>query len=135
AHVDVVVADPARWQRFARRVKQDAPAAVRRLDAPRVRLRCAEGSLGPIPDWLQAALSASEQTDTAGITAGIPSRPGVKAPWWHRLLPGGPAGRGSKWRYRRLVLEPVPYAVEPALCRRVLDTALQATIIALTHTR
>ncbi len=129
AHVDVVVSDPTAWRAYVRRVKRAAPAAVRRLQIPGVRLRCAEGSLGPPPGWLQGAL--------AGLAAG-PATPGpgaAETPWWRRLLPPSlsvarrpPAGR---WRYRRLVLEPVPYALAPDVCRRVLDTALAAALDAL----
>jgi hypothetical protein len=142
AHLDVLVADPARWRAFVRRVQRDAPAAVERLglaegmpssamtradsekpaatgglDLPGrgegivgdlaggpARVRCAEGSLGPLPDWLRAALAASSS--------------GMR-----------PTGRA--WHYRRLVLEPVPYPLAPDVCRRVLDTALAATLGAL----
>ena len=45
-------------------------------------------------------------------------------------LPDRRAGRGARWRYRRLVLEPVPYHLEPARCRVVLD-ALDAARQAL----
>lgn len=122
AHLDVLVADPARWRDFLRRVKRDAPAAVGRLGLPGrgagalgmlaggpARLRCAEGSLGPLPDWLRAALASS-------------ATPGMS-----------PAERA--WHYRRLVLEPVPYTLAPDVCRRVLDTALDAALGALDEER
>jgi hypothetical protein len=68
---------------------------------------------------------AGESTNAARVSA---------VPWWHRLfgrLGRGPPG-GPKWHYRRLVLEPVPYAaLPPDACRRVLDAALDATVRAL----
>ncbi len=122
AHLDVLVADPARWQDFFRCVQRDAPAAVGRLDLPGrgegairmlaggpARLRCAEGSLGPLPDWLRAALASS-----AASSAVV-----------------GMSPDGRAWHYRRLVLEPVPYTLAPDVCRRALDAALDAALSAL----
>ncbi|HEX2033351.1 MAG TPA: hypothetical protein VHS99_04130 [Chloroflexota bacterium] len=113
AHVDVVIAEPARWRRLVRQIKREAPAAVRRLGLPGAGLRCAEGSLGPLPEWLAAALPA-------------PPPPLSVRPWWRRLLRLGGDGRG--WRYRRLVLEPMPYDLAPDRCRGVLDAALGAAL-------
>jgi hypothetical protein len=38
-------------------------------------------------------------------------------------LPGLPDAT-TPWRYRRLVLEPVPYGMDADQCRRVLDVAI-----------
>ena len=42
----------------------------------------------------------------------------LRLPW----VPGSP----TPWRYRRLVLEPVPYALDAEACRALLDTAIEA---------
>jgi hypothetical protein len=130
AHVDVVVSDPARWRRLAGACGREARRAVRGLDGAGrsgARLRCVEGPLGDVPGWLRAAV---EQHERSGGPAG-PGRPAAApAPWWRRLLDGArrgapPAGAG-RWHYRRLALEPAPYAMPPERCRRVLDAALAA---------
>ena len=107
---------------------------MRALDAPeagaagrpgRPGLRVVDGTLGAPPGWLRAALRGEDAGDLA-------RRP---PPWWTQLLPDaltaarGPDGR--RWRYRRLVLEPVPYDLPAVACRRVLDAALAATLAAL----
>ena len=58
AHVDVLVADAARWRAFVRRVRRTAPAASAAAQqappggpapgAPGVGLRVVDGSLGPL---------------------------------------------------------------------------------------
>jgi hypothetical protein len=42
-----------------------------------------------------------------------------------------PALPRAKWRYRRLVFEPVPYDLTPDICRSVLDAALAVACAAL----
>jgi hypothetical protein len=129
AHVDALVADPARWRAFLRRVRAAAPAAVRDLGpppgAPPGGLRVAEGTLGAPPRWLRAALLGE---DAGALDRTAPS-------WWTQLLPdaltAAPDAQGRRWRYRRLVLEPVPYDLPAAVCRRVLDAALAAAQAAL----
>jgi hypothetical protein len=142
AHVDVLVADVGRWRAFVRRVRLAAPAAVRAVAAglvspagieapPRsgvragVGLRVADGSLGPPPPWLRAALRGE----------GAWEGPRRGAPGWQQLLPdaltAAPDAQGRRWRYRRLVLEPVPYHLEAPLCRAILDAALEAARQAL----
>ncbi len=115
AHVDVVVADLRRWRDFVRRCRR---AAGQDLGAPGVRVRCVEGALGPVPDWLRPHLP--------------PDGPPVAGSWWRRLLRrfgwGRPAGG---WRYRRLVFEPVPYGAPPQATRAALDAALAAAVRAL----
>jgi hypothetical protein len=102
AHVDVVTSDPRRWRDFAQRCRRDVPAAVERLSRKDnvVRIRVAEGDLGPIPAWLKPAL--------AGLSPAI-----------------------TRWHYRRLVFEPVPYDAPPDACRQALDTALAAAVMIL----
>ncbi len=146
AHVDVVVADLNAWRRFVEHCRHEAPAAVRRLAPAGVRLRVAEGSLGPLPAWLRAALAAEGgverllpephppgQAHARAEPVPLPAVP-VRS-WWARALRlverwlARPASRrtGSReWRFRRLVFEPVPYDAEPAACRRALDAALAA---------
>jgi hypothetical protein len=136
AHVDVLVADAARWRAFVRRVRRTAPAAASAAaqqappggpapGAPGVGLRVVDGSLGPPPPWLRAALRGEHVRDG----------PRRGAPAWQQLLPdfltAAPDAGGRRWRYRRLVLEPVPYHLEPARCRVVLDAALDAARQAL----
>lgn len=102
AHVDVVTSDPRRWRDFAQRCRRDVPAAVERL-SPKdsaVRIRVAEGDLGPIPAWLKPAL--------AGLSPAT-----------------------TRWHYRRLVFEPVPYDAPPDLCRQALDAALAVAVLTL----
>jgi hypothetical protein len=53
-----------------------------------------------------------------------------RVPEW--LQPQLPEG---KWDYRRLVFEPVPYAMPPEQCREVLDAALAAAVAALEESR
>ncbi len=128
AHVDVVVSDRHQWAAWVRHVKRAVPEAIRRFadqDGPGrdgTRIRIAEGGLGPLPTWLAEALAPH----TPG---GIPE-PGpfirrlahlatlLRLPW----LPDAP----TPWRYRRLVLEPVPYGMDADKCRRVLDVAIDA---------
>lgn len=73
AHVDVAVSDMVRWQRFVAECKRRLPRAVSIRVDPRhdrydrhdrpvlVRLRCAEDSLGPVPEWLRPHLPPSPQ--------------------------------------------------------------------------
>ena len=134
AHVDVLVADAARWRAFVRRVRRTAPPAARAAcacrrplgaPAPGVGLRVVDGSPGPPPPWLRAALRGEHVRDG----------PRRGAPGWQQLLPdfltAAPDAGGAARRYRRLVLEPVPYHLEPARCRVVLDAALDAARQAL----
>jgi hypothetical protein len=134
AHVDALIADPARWRAFLRRVRVAAPAAVRDLNPPApaapaasasARLRVAEGTLGAPPRWLRAALLGA---DAGALRRTAPA-------WWTQLLPDALTAardaQGRRWRYRRLVLEPVPYDLPAAVCRRVLDAALAAAGAAL----
>jgi hypothetical protein len=85
------------------------------------RLRVAEGGLGPLPEWLADTLVPD------GIDAARP--PGcvviTLAEVATRLrLP-------TPWRYRRIVLEPVPYALEATACRALLDAAIGAATACL----
>jgi hypothetical protein len=137
AHVDVLIADPARWRALLRRVRTAAPAAVRASGSPEAGaagpaapagppgLRVVDGTLGAPPRWLRAALRGEDASD---LDRRAP-------PWWTQLLPdaltAAPGPDGRRWRYRRLVLEPVPYDLPAAACRRVLDAALAATLAAL----
>jgi hypothetical protein len=155
AHVDVVVADLGAWHRFVERCRHEAPAAVQRQAPAGVRLRVAEGSLGPLPAWLRAALAAEagaerpppEPYPPGQMHAEHAPRLPVAAPWWwdraalllarrlarllrrHSSSRDGPPER--RWRFRRLVFEPVPYDAEPAACRRALDAALAAAVASL----
>ena len=73
AHVDVLVADAARWRAFVRRVRRTAPGRPERPrgrrprgprpGAPGVGLRVVDGSLGPPPPWLRAALRGEHVRD------------------------------------------------------------------------
>jgi hypothetical protein len=134
AHVDVLVADPARWRAFVGRVRGAAPAAVRALGLSagsrgaegraggEVAVRVAEGSLGAPPGWLRAALRGED----------VSGRDRRRPPLWQQLLPdaltAAPGPDGRRWRYRRLVLEPVPYDLAPDPCRGVLDATLGAAL-------
>ncbi len=143
AHVDVVVADLNAWRRFVEHCRHEAPAAVRRLAPAGVRLRVAEGSLGPLPAWLRAALAAEGGAERllpephppgqAHARAGPVPLPAAPArSWWARvacLLRWRSSRR--EWRFRRLVFEPVPYDAEPVACRRALDAALAAAVASL----
>jgi hypothetical protein len=137
AHVDVLVADPARWRAYVGRVRGAAPAAVRALGLPSggsgaggraggaVTVRVAEGSLGAPPGWLRAALRGED----------VSGRDRRGPPLWQQLLPdaltAAPSPDGRRWRYRRLVLEPVPYDLAPDRCRDILDAALGVAVGAL----
>ena len=128
AHVDVIVRDARAWKVWTRAVRREAPAAVARAmatngsrrDTPH--LRVAEGGLGPLPEWLADALN-TDPRDAAPTPGPITAALAVVAtrlrlPW----VPGSP----TPWRYRRLVLEPVPYALDAEACRALLDTAIEA---------
>jgi hypothetical protein len=114
AHVDALVSDLRRWRSCVRRCRPAAIDAVRALRLPRVRLRVAEGPLGRLPGWLRDQ------------TRDLPS-PSPPAPW-RRLLDGADE---TGWYYRRLVFEPVPYSLDAAACRHVLDAALAAAVASL----
>jgi hypothetical protein len=137
AHVDVLVADPARWRAYVGRVRGAAAAAVRALGVSsgaggaggaggraggEVTVRVAEGSLGAPPEWLRAAVRGED----------VSGRDRRGPPLWQQLLPdaltAAPGPDGRRWRYRRLVLEPVPYDLAPDRCRGVLDAALGAAV-------
>ena len=133
AHVDVIVRDARSWKAWTRAVRHEAPAAVTRTvatgtarrDTPR--LRVAEGGLGPLPEWLADALpfdpgdAATAPGPVTAALAAVATR--LRLPW----VPGVP----TPWRYRRLVLEPVPYALEAGACRALLDTAIDTATACL----
>jgi hypothetical protein len=133
AHVDVIVRDARAWKAWTRAVRREAPAAVAnamatngpRRDTPR--LRVAEGGLGPLPEWLADTLvpdgiDAARPPGCVVITlAEVATR--LRLPW----VPGVP----TPWRYRRLVLEPVPYALEAGACRALLDVTINAATACL----
>ena len=133
AHVDVIVRDARAWKAWTRTVRREAPAAVARAmatngsrrDTPR--LRVAEGGLGPLPKWLADAVGTDPRDATPApgpITAALAAvATRLRLPW----VPGAP----TPWRYRRLVLEPVPYALEAATCRALLTTAIDAATACL----
>jgi hypothetical protein len=138
AHVDVLVADLNRWRALAQRCRRDAQAAVRQLDLDvRPRIRSAEGPLGPLPDWLRAAVEREVSASEGSGPGAAQARPAAGSAWC-RLLTlldvtrrsvGPPRGaQPLQWHYRRLVLEPAPYAMAPEVCRRVLDAALAAAV-------
>lgn len=114
AHVDVLVADLTRWRSFVRRCRPAVRQTVRALGLSQGKLRIAEGALGRLPDWLR-----DQARD-------LPTPPAPSL--WRRLLDGADE---SRWHYRRIVFEPVPYTLEAAVCRRVLDAALGAATAAL----
>ena len=128
AHVDVLVADALAGLRApgapdgpgGQRGPQQAPPGGPAPGAPGVGLR---GRRWPPPPWLRAAC--------AGSTSGMAVPGGRRVAAAPAGLPDRRAGRGARWRYRRLVLEPVPYHLEPARCRVVLDAALDAARQAL----
>jgi hypothetical protein len=138
AHVDVLVSDLKWWRTLAQRCGRDAQAAVGRLGVTgRSRIRWAEGSLGPPPDWLLAAIE--REAPAAGGTESTQLRaqraPGSVLRRLLALLDVTGRRRAEEqpthaqpvqWRYRRLVLEPVPYAMPSDVCRQVLDAALGA---------
>jgi hypothetical protein len=137
AHLDLLVADVRRWQTVVRRLRRRVPPAVDALGGP-AGLRLVEGSLGPPPSWLRVALRQEPVSPPppGGATSSAPAgraRPAV--PWWQLLLPdaltAAAGSDGRRWRYRRLVLEPVPYDLAPDVCRRALDAALEATLATL----
>jgi hypothetical protein len=133
AHVDVVVRDARAWKVWTRTVRREAPIAVGHAmqlaaygrDTPR--LRVAEGGLGPLPEWLADALGTDPHDASplpGPITAALAAvATRLRLPW----VPGAP----TPWRYRRLVLEPVPYALEANVCRAVLDAAIHAATACL----
>jgi hypothetical protein len=134
AHLDLLVADPGRWRTLVRRLRRRVPPAVAALGGP-AEVRLVEGSLGPPPNWLRAALRQEPvpPAQTEGVASSGPAGPPV--PWWRLLLPdaltAAPGSDGRRWRYRRLVLEPVPYDLAPDVCRPALDAALEATLASL----
>jgi hypothetical protein len=126
AHVDVVVSDRRQWSAWVRHVKRAVPEAIQRIadqDGPGrdgTRIRIAEGGLGPLPTWLAEALAPH----TPG---GVPE-PGPFIRGLARVailldLPWLPDAT-TPWRYRRLVLEPVPYGMDANQCRKALDVAI-----------
>jgi hypothetical protein len=138
AHVDVLVSDLKWWRTLTRRCGRDAQAAVRRLGLTgRSRIRWAEGSLGPPPDWLLAAIESETSAREGAATTETRTQAGPGSAIRRLLALFDVTGRRSaeehllharpvQWHYRRLVLEPVPYALPPDVCRQVLDTALGA---------
>jgi hypothetical protein len=114
AHVDALVSDLRRWRAFVRRCRPAARNAVRALRVPQVRLHVGEGPLGRLPGWLR--------DQTRDLSSPPPPAP------WRRLLAGADE---TGWYYRRLVFEPVPYTLDVAACRRVLDAALAAAVASL----
>lgn len=151
AHIDVVVADLNAWRRFVERCQREAPAAVQRQAPAGVRLRVAEGSLGPLPAWLRDALAAEAGAErlppepyppgqTHARAEPAPGQPTAARSWWARVAclvehwlarPASRRAESREWRFRRLVFEPVPYDAEPAACRRALDAALAAAVASL----
>jgi hypothetical protein len=133
AHVDAIVRDPQAWKAWVRAVRREAPDAVARMMATNAarpnppRLRVAEGGLGPLPEWLADTLvpdgiDAARPPGCVVITlAEVATR--LRLPW----VPGAP----TPWRYRRIVLEPVPYALEATACRALLDAAIGAATACL----
>jgi hypothetical protein len=126
AHVDVIVRDARAWKTWVRHVRREAPAAVARAMARTIarrdppRLRVAEGGLGPLPEWLAEVLG-NDPRDAAHapgpITVALATVANrLRLPW----VPSVP----TPWRYRRLVLEPVPYALDAEPCRALLDVAI-----------
>ena len=104
--------------------------------------RAAGAPWGPRPwrPWGRVAGGGRLARPPSALAAGGPARgarPGWPVPGGAGVaaapagLPDRRAGRGARWRYRRLVLEPVPYHLEPARCRVVLDAALDAARQAL----
>ena len=136
AHVDVVVRDGRAWKAWTRAVRREAPRAVAATMAERAepalaRLRVAEGGIGPLPEWLAEALDPGSGAPVSTVgpftaaLAAVATR--LRLPW----VPGAP----TPWRYRRLVLEPVPYALEAGACRALLDVAIGAATACLGHIR
>lgn len=56
---------------------------------------------------------------------------GKVPPWLAEMLDGEVPAR---WQYERLVFEPVPHRLDPAVCRLVLDTALAVAVEATVAT-
>ena len=142
AHVDVLVADAGRWRAFVRRVRRAAPAAAERW----LRDWFAPGDRGPAPLWRsrrgRAAGGGRLARPPAALAAGGPAR-GGRLGW---PAPGGagvaaaPAGRPHRRAGRAgapLALPPARPGAgarttwRPALCRAVLDAALEAARQAL----
>ena len=104
AHIDLLVADLPRWQSYVRSIPRP----------PNIRIT--EGPLGPIPAWLA----------DGGFGGYAPAGPGEARQ--NQLGVQGsaasPGRRSLSWHYRRLVIEPNPYAMPPDRCRATLDAAL-----------
>ncbi|MBI3971468.1 MAG: hypothetical protein HY332_09285 [Chloroflexi bacterium] len=124
AHVDVAVSDLGRWRHFVRACKRLVPACVSTNIAGvrHVNLKCVEGSLGPIPEWLRPHLPS----------LGMKSEHTAKdESWWRRLIGRLGGADRAGWHYRRLVFEPFPYKAAPEAIRIALDAALAAALKAL----
>ena len=130
AHIDLLVNDLPRWRTLVQTLKRATKG-----------IRVTEGPLGPVPGWLAAErgfggsppLGPRSGQDSLGVQGNNEHSRSESTGVRGRLGQGAASlGRRSLiWHYRRLVIEPKPYAMPSDQCRATLDAALDAAMKAL----